>query len=66
MMSSRPWLSRWSTIAALNLPLFSAVVAPAKGLAEPSAVERELAEINPDELSPKEALEVLYRLKSRS
>ena len=47
-----------------DLPLFSAVVAPAKGgLSEPSAVERALAEINPDELTPKEALEVLYRLR---
>ena len=45
--------------------LFSAVIAPAKGggLSEPSAVGRALAEINPDELTPKEALEVLYRLR---
>jgi DNA mismatch repair protein MutS len=49
-----------------DLPLFSAVVAPAKGsgLSEPSAVERALAEINPDELSPREALEALYKLRS--
>ena len=49
-----------------DLPLFSAVLAPAKGggLSEPSALERALAEINPDELSPKEALEMLYRLRT--
>jgi len=50
-----------------DLPLFSAVIAPAKGggLSEPSAVERALEEINPDELTPREALEVLYRLKMK-
>jgi DNA mismatch repair protein MutS len=49
-----------------DLPLFSAVVATASkpsGASEPSALERTLAEINPDELTPKEALEVLYRLR---
>ena len=49
-----------------DLPLFSAVVATASkpsGASEPSALERALAEINPDELTPKEALEVLYRLR---
>jgi DNA mismatch repair protein MutS len=48
-----------------DLPLFSAVVTTAKptGASEPSALERALAEINPDELTPKEALEVLYRLR---
>jgi DNA mismatch repair protein MutS len=33
-------------------------------LAEPSEVEKTLITINPDELSPKQALELLYRLKS--
>jgi len=33
------------------------------GASEPSALERALAEVNPDELTPKEALEVLYRLR---
>ena len=50
-----------------DLPLFSAVVATTSklsGASEPSAFERALAEINPDELTPKEALEVLYRLKT--
>jgi DNA mismatch repair protein MutS len=32
--------------------------------AEPSGVERALAHINPDALSPKEALDALYRLKA--
>jgi DNA mismatch repair protein MutS len=30
----------------------------------PSALEKRLAEIDPDALSPREALEVLYRLKA--
>jgi DNA mismatch repair protein MutS len=50
-----------------DLPLFSAVVATASkgsGVSEPSAIERALAEINPDELTPREALEALYRLRS--
>jgi len=50
-----------------DLPLFSAAVATASkpsGVSEPSALERTLAEINPDELTPKEALEVLYRLRA--
>ena len=49
-----------------DLPLFSAVVATSAkptGASEPSALERALSEVNPDELSPKEALEVLYRLR---
>ncbi|NBP73204.1 MAG: DUF1553 domain-containing protein, partial [Alphaproteobacteria bacterium] len=45
-----------------DLPLFSATV-PEAPAAEPSAVEEALARINPDELSPREALEILYRLK---
>ncbi|MCW5770794.1 MAG: DNA mismatch repair protein MutS [Rhodospirillaceae bacterium] len=49
-----------------DLPLFSAAAkAPRRaGLREPSAAERELGRINPDELSPRAALEALYRLKS--
>jgi DNA mismatch repair protein MutS len=52
-----------------ELPLFAAAVPAAgvqgKGQAEPgpSPVEEALAAINPDELSPKAALEALYRLK---
>jgi len=48
-----------------DLPLFSAAAKPLPP-AEPSAIEAELARIHPDELTPKEALEVLYRLKSLS
>jgi DNA mismatch repair protein MutS len=48
-----------------DLPLFSAAAKPLAP-AEPSAIEAELARIHPDELTPKEALEVLYRLKSLS
>ncbi len=46
-----------------DLPLFS-VVAKTAAPAEPSAVEAMLAALNPDELTPKEALEALYRLRS--
>ena len=48
-----------------DLPLFSARAAaappPARG---PSEVERLLAAINPDDLSPREALQALYDLRS--
>jgi DNA mismatch repair protein MutS len=37
---------------------------PAAAVAEPSAVEHALAAINPDELTPREALDALYRLKA--
>jgi DNA mismatch repair protein MutS len=37
--------------------------APAAPAAEPSAVETELTRIDPDALSPREALEALYRLR---
>jgi DNA mismatch repair protein MutS len=36
---------------------------PVLPTAEPSAVERALAEIEPDSLTPREALEALYRIK---
>jgi DNA mismatch repair protein MutS len=51
-----------------DLPLFSAAAAATpkgSGVSEPSALERAMAEINPDELTPKEALEVLYSLKKK-
>jgi DNA mismatch repair protein MutS len=48
-----------------DLPLFAATVrqagAPAAG--SPSPLEQALAALNPDDLSPKEALELLYRLR---
>ena len=48
-----------------DLPLFAASLQPEhKGMAEPSALEGALADIDPDTLTPREALEALYRLKS--
>ena len=44
-----------------DLPLFSA--APAAPPAEPSVVEETLAGVSPDELTPREALDLVYRLK---
>jgi len=43
-----------------DLPLFQAASKAVSG--GPSAVERALAEIRPDELSPRDALELVYRL----
>ena len=51
-----------------DLPLFAAAPArPAGGVAksQESEVEKALAEVNPDELSPREALELLYALRRR-
>jgi DNA mismatch repair protein MutS len=50
-----------------DLPLFAATpkAAPAPAAATESAVEAELRAINPDELTPKAALELLYRLRAR-
>ena len=49
-----------------DLPLFAAAPArPAGGIARPveSEVDKALARINPDELTPKQALELLYELR---
>ena len=46
-----------------DLPLFSAGN-PRPGDAQPSALEEALAEVRPDTLTPKDALELLYRLKA--
>jgi DNA mismatch repair protein MutS len=47
-----------------DLPLFSAAATKAKDEPQgPSPLEAELAAINPDELTPKEALELIYRLR---
>ena len=46
-----------------DLPLFSATVVQAEAPPETSRVEEILADTNPDELSPKDALELLYRLR---
>ena len=51
-----------------DLPLFAAAPArPAGGVAksQESEVEKALGEINPDELSPRQALELLYALRAR-
>ena len=47
-----------------DLPLFSAMRRETEAVPRPSAVEAMLREINPDDLSPREALELLYRLVS--
>ncbi|MFK7868187.1 MAG: DNA mismatch repair protein MutS [Roseobacter sp.] len=47
-----------------DLPLFSAIQpAPPPQPDRPSAVEQALSEIFPDDLSPKEALDLIYKLK---
>ena len=53
-----------SAIARLadDLPLFAAVRNP-QAEPEPSQVEKALAALDPDSLSPREALEQLYALK---
>ncbi len=48
-----------------ELPLFSAVQEKISAKpAEPSKVEKALSEVNPDDLSPREALEILYKLRN--
>jgi DNA mismatch repair protein MutS len=59
-----------------DLPLFAAAIPSARARGEgqgegqppaaPSPVEEALAALNPDEFTPKEALEALYRLKELS
>jgi DNA mismatch repair protein MutS len=46
-----------------DLPLFSAEIPTARPASGPSPVEAELAAINPDELSPLDALALIYRLR---
>ena len=55
-----------ATKLADDLPLFSAArpkSGGAPGATAPSAIETALREVNPDELTPKAALEALYRLR---
>ncbi|MFM8680673.1 MAG: MutS-related protein, partial [Alphaproteobacteria bacterium] len=47
-----------------DLPLFSAAAAAPAPRAAPSAVEAELRRVAPDDLTPREALEALYRLRA--
>jgi DNA mismatch repair protein MutS len=49
-----------------DLPLFSATAAKKTAAAGPSPLVEALGEIEPDTLSPKDALELLYRLKALS
>ncbi len=49
-----------------DLPLFSASVKAAPAAPQRSAAEEALKAVNPDELTPREALDMLYRLKSLS
>jgi DNA mismatch repair protein MutS len=46
-----------------DLPLFAAVQEPPAKF-EPSPADKALAALDPDAMSPREALEALYRLKS--
>ena len=45
-----------------DLPLFSATPAPITAKAKPSVVEDRLKEVLPDDLSPREALDLIYEL----
>ncbi|HEU0062539.1 MAG TPA: DNA mismatch repair protein MutS [Hyphomicrobiaceae bacterium] len=47
-----------------DLPLFAAARSKACGRPEATALERALADVNPDELTPKSALDALYKLKA--
>jgi DNA mismatch repair protein MutS len=47
-----------------DLPLFAAQARPPAPAARPDALQQALDAINPDEMSPREALEALYRLKA--
>ncbi|WP_093996843.1 DNA mismatch repair protein MutS [Octadecabacter ascidiaceicola] len=46
-----------------DLPLFSATPAPAPQKTAPSEVEARLKDVLPDDLSPKEALDLIYELR---
>jgi DNA mismatch repair protein MutS len=47
-----------------DLPLFSAAKAASKGAPAPSPLEAELEALRPDTMTPREALEALYRIKA--
>ena len=49
-----------------DLPLFQTLTAPTGSRSKkgPSEAEQALADVNPDELSPKQALDILYHLRS--
>ncbi|MFO8125116.1 DNA mismatch repair protein MutS, partial [Yoonia sp.] len=48
-----------------DLPLFAATPPPIRVPAEPSEVEARLKQIHPDELSPRDALDLIYELRSK-
>ena len=48
-----------------DLPLFSAKPAPISRPPEPSAIEERLRAVHPDELSPRDALDLIYELRSK-
>lgn len=52
------------TPPALDLPLFSMNDASQKPIGQTSPLEEKINEISPDELSPREALDLVYQLKS--
>lgn len=53
------------TRLAEDLPLFAALAeSPAAAPAQPSAVEETLAAVDADELTPREALDLIYRLRA--
>jgi DNA mismatch repair protein MutS len=47
-----------------DLPLFAAIPSTPAAPQGPSETERALGDLNPDELSPREALDALYRLRA--
>jgi DNA mismatch repair protein MutS len=51
--------------AQAELPLFSAAIAPPPPPA-PSVIETQLAALNPDELSPRQAMELIYELHRKA
>ncbi|MGB9059388.1 MAG: hypothetical protein WCC50_12820, partial [Pseudolabrys sp.] len=50
-----------------DLPLFAAPSKPEQGMQQPAEdLVAALAALNPDDLSPREAMEALYRLKEQA
>jgi DNA mismatch repair protein MutS len=47
-----------------DLPLFAATPPPPSALAKQSAVEERLKDVHPDEMTAREALNLLYELKA--
>ena len=48
-----------------DLPLFTATPAPVSTPPAPSDVEERLKAVHPDELSPRDALALIYELRSK-